>query len=242
MLMKMPQISVIIPAWNEAQQIEPLLRYLLATGYCAEIIVADGQSDDDTVAVVERFAAHQNTPIVPIVSIKRGRGAQMNAGAREAKGDTLFFLHADTLPPAGWHHVIAETIARPNTAAGFFSYSLNTASVGLKIIELGVAIRSGVFNLPYGDQGLFLSKKIFESVGGFAEIPLMEDIEILQRLRPHGKLREASLSVVTSARRFQKYGTLKTFTKDALISAAFHAKVSPHLLARFYHFGNRERS
>lgn len=234
------QISVIIPVWNEATQIEALLRYLLATGCCAEIIVADGQSDDGTVALVERFAAQQDTPIVPIVSVRRGRGAQMNAGAREAKGDTLFFLHADTFPPAGWHHVIAETVSRPDTAAGFFSYSLNTASIGLKIIELGVAIRSGVFNLPYGDQGLFLSKKIFQEIGGFAEIPLMEDIEILQRLRRHGKLREASLSVVTSARRFQKYGTLKTFTKDALISAAFHAKVSPHVLARFYRFGNRD--
>ena len=164
----------------------------------------------------------------------------MNAGAREAKGDTLFFLHADTYPPMGWHQVIAEVVAQPDTAAGFFGYSLHTASIGLKIIELGVAIRAGVFNLPYGDQGLFLSRKMFEQVGGFAEIPLMEDIEILQRLRKHGKLREASLSVVTSARRFQRHGTLKTFTKDALISAAFHAKVPAHLLARFYRFGNRE--
>ena len=240
--MKMPQISVIIPVWNEAKQIEGLLRYLLATGCCAEIIVADGQSDDGTIDVVERFAAQQATPVVPIVSVKRGRGAQMNAGASVARGDTLFFLHADTYPPAGWHHVIAETVSRPNTSAGFFSYSLNTASIGLKIIELGVAIRSGVFNLPYGDQGLFLSKSIFEDIGGFAEIPLMEDIEILQRLRKHGKLREASLSVVTSARRFQKYGTLKTFTKDALISAAFHARVSPQVLARFYRFGNRQET
>jgi hypothetical protein len=164
----------------------------------------------------------------------------MNAGAREAKGSTLFFLHADTFPPNSWDHVIEETISAPNTAAGFFSYSLNTASIGLKIIELGVAIRSGVFNLPYGDQGLFLSRQMFEHVGGFAEIALMEDIEILQRLRKHGKLREAPLSVVTSARRFQKHGTLKTFAKDALISAAFHAKVSPDLLARFYRFGNRD--
>jgi rSAM/selenodomain-associated transferase 2 len=234
------KISVIIPVWNEATQIEGLLRYLLATGQCSEIIVADGQSEDDTAAIVERFALQQHTPILPIVSQKRGRGAQMNAGAREAKGDTLFFLHADTFPPVGWHHVIAETVSQPNTSAGFFSYSLHTASIGLKIIELGVAIRSGIFNLPYGDQGLFLSKKVFEQIGGFAEIPLMEDVEILQRLRKYGKLREASRSVVTSARRFQKHGTLKTFTKDALISAAFHAKVSPDILARFYRFGNRE--
>jgi rSAM/selenodomain-associated transferase 2 len=234
------QISVVIPVWNEAKGIERLLRYLLATGCCAEIIIADGQSDDSTVNVVEKFAAQQPIPIIPIVSTRRGRGAQMNAGARESKGDTLFFLHADTLPPTNWDRIIEETVNTPDTAAGFFSYSLNTASVGLKIIELGVAIRSGVFGLPYGDQGLFVTRQIFDKIGGFAEIPLMEDIEILQRLRKHGKLREAPLSVVTSARRFQKHGTFQTFAKDAILSAAFHAKVPPHLLARFYRFGNRE--
>lgn len=164
----------------------------------------------------------------------------MNFGASHAKGDILFFLHADTFPTPGWSRAILQTLSHEDTAAGFFGYSLNVSNVGLKIIELGVAIRAGVFNLPYGDQGLFLQRSLFETIGGYRELPLMEDIEILQRLRKRGKIREAPLSVVTSARRFQKNGTLRTFTKDALLSAAFHAKIPAGALARFYRFGNQD--
>src|SRR5687767_9697054 len=129
-----PSISVVMPTWNEAGRIQDTLHHLVKTGAPAEILVVDGQSDDGTLEAAAALKNSVPTRVIGLVSPKRGRAAQMNHGAERASGEILLFLHADTLLPAGWDRAAAETLAAPNTAAGFYGYSLDKRSPGLAVI------------------------------------------------------------------------------------------------------------
>ena len=206
-------VSVIIPTLNESENLKRLLPFLLRDA-CREIIVVDGGSDDDTVSVAESFGAR-------VTRAARGRGSQMNAGAREASGEFLLFLHADTLPPPGWSGLVADTLARPGIPAGAFAFSLAEPVHGKGLIEALVAWRCRIFRTPYGDQGFFVRRRLFLALGGFPDWPILEDVEIVKRMGKLGKVVVTDEKALTSARRWRTKGVLRTFLSHQAILVGY---------------------
>lgn len=217
-------VSVIIPTFNEAANIAPLLEKIQAS-QPHEIIVADGGSSDATVALAKAAG-------VRVVPAPRGRATQMNLGASVATGEFLLFLHADTLPPAGFPEIVSETLNRPGTSAGAFSFQLDDHIGTSSLTEKLVHFRCKLFAAPYGDQGLFLRRCLFEETGGFPEWPCLEDLGIIRSLRKRGKMRIAPESAITSSRRWKTGGIVRTFVKHQAILAGFFLGIPARLLAK----------
>jgi uncharacterized protein len=221
-----PEISIIIPTLNEGPAIGRTLG-AIGRGSTLEIIVADGGSTDDTRTQAHFFDAR-------IVHAPQGRGRQMNRGAAEARGKLLLFLHADTLLPLGFADHIRSALARPGVAAGAFRLKIEPGLKGLALIERLANFRSRMGQLPYGDQGLFLSANLFRETGGFPEIPMMEDVEFIRKLRRKGKIFLAPAAVITSARRWEKVGVWRNTLFNQIVLAAYFLGVNPEALARWY--------
>jgi rSAM/selenodomain-associated transferase 2 len=226
-----PRLSVVIPALNEEAAIHLAIASAQRAG-SVEVIVADGGSGDRTVAIAQAQGA-------VVVSSPRGRARQMNAGAAVARGAILLFLHADTLLPDGYDAMVRETLARPGTAAGAFRLGIAGASRSFRLIETLVQWRSTVFQLPFGDQALFTTAEAFRVVGGVPEIPIMEDVELVRRLRKRGSIRIASAAVQTSARRWVECGVWRMTLLNQLCLAAHRAGVSPERIAGWRKSGER---
>lgn len=220
-------ISVIVPVVNEEKTIGRCLKQFVGQPEPHEIVVVDGGSQDNTAAVVRGF------PGVKLVhESQKGRGRQMNRGARAAEGDILLFLHADTwLPPEGLR-MIKTIIGQVNVVAGSFSLRFDHQDLVLKLFARLSRINHILFT--YGDQGLFLARHTFASLGGYAEIPLMEDVEIQTRLRKIGRFVKLNHCVVTSARRFLFNGIVRQQLLNTGLVLLYHAGVSPVRLKRFY--------
>ncbi|MDA2937771.1 TIGR04283 family arsenosugar biosynthesis glycosyltransferase [Acidobacteria bacterium AH-259-A15] len=219
-------ISVIIPALNEAKAIGLALGSIRnCTG--VERIVADGGSVDKTVEVARSFGAK-------VVHSPPGRARQMNAGAKAAKGGLLVFLHADTRLPEGFDDHIRRIMNQSNAIAGAFELQIDAPSPGLRIIEKVANWRSRRLQLPYGDQAIFLRADLFRQIGGFPDLPIMEDFEFVRRLRSQGRVVIAPAATLTSARRWQKLGTLQTTLTNQAVVLAFCLGVDPSRLARWY--------
>ena len=223
----MAKISIIIPVLNEAG-ILPTTLHSLQGGSAREIIVVDGGSQDQTVEIAEALG------VLVIRSPQAGRACQMNLGAAAATGEILLFLHADTRLPAGYQKMVEETLDKPKTVGGAFELALDSPRKSLRLLEKLVNWRSRLLSLPYGDQALFLKAAVFDKVGGFANLPIMEDFELVQRLKRLGKIRIAPAKVVTSARRWHQLGILNTTFLNQLIIIAYYLGVSPAKLARWY--------
>jgi len=193
-----------------------------------EILLADGGSNDRT----REIAAEHG---ISIVTSRRGRGAQLNEGARNATGDTLLFLHCDTILPSDFHQQVSKVLSMPGTAAGAFLLRIDTTGTGYRIIEWGVNFRSRLMGLPYGDQGLFVSREVFAQAGGFPELPFLEDLELVRRLRRIGRVRLAPAAVTTSSRRWERLGLFRTTLTNQLILAAYLCRCRPETLRRFYY-------
>jgi len=219
-------ISVIIPTLNEELTLEKSL-ISAANSKDVEIIVSDGGSDDDTLTIAE-LLAHKT------LSSPAGRGAQMNKGAAEASGDILLFLHADSILPKGWDDLVRETLDDTRIAGGAFSFALPRRSLPFSFISFMANFRSRFFKLPYGDQAIFLRREIFEKLGGFREIPIMEDLELVKGIGRCGTVKILNLSVITSSRRWDKEGWIKTMLRNQLLLFLYHLGVSPERLYRFY--------
>jgi uncharacterized protein len=221
-----PEISIIIPTLNEGPAIG---RTLGAIGRSStlEIIVADGGSTDGTCTQAHLFGAR-------VVHAPQGRGRQMNRGAAQARGKLLLFLHADTLLPPGFADHIRSALACPGVAAGAFRLKIEPGLKGLSLIERLANFRSRMGQLPYGDQGLFLSANLFRETGGFPEIPMMEDIEFIRKLRRKGKIVLAPAAVITSARRWEKVGVWRNTLFNQLLLGSYFLGVNPETLARWY--------
>ena len=219
-------ISIIIPVLNESQTIGSCLFCLRKQIEHHEIVVVDGGSDDGTLDIVRAFSE------VKWLCSPAGRGNQMNRGAEAAEGDLLLFLHADTCLPPGGLSRIETLMAQEGIVAGSFSLSFEEPDSLLKLYALFSRINHLLFT--YGDQGLFMSRRIYELIGGFQEIPIMEDVEIQKRLRKMGRFVKVRQPVVTSARRFLTYGIIKQQVLNMGLVFLYHAGFSPFWLKRFY--------
>ena len=166
-----------------------------------------------------------------------GRGAQMNDGARHARGRWLVFLHADTRLGAGWIDALRRLDEQPRIVGGSFRFALDSPARWARWIEWGVRIRVRLFDLAYGDQALFVRRTVFEELGGYRELPLMEDVDFIRRLRRHGHLEHADVPALTSARRWERDGWFRRTVDNVLLVALFLAGYPPERLARHYHRG-----
>jgi uncharacterized protein len=192
-----------------------------------EIVVVDGGSADATFVVAKGSGA-------TVIHSKPGRARQMNAGAARATGNVLLFLHADTLLPDNWKHVVHETLGRPGVVAGSFGFRIAEAFTGRWLVERTTNLRSRWLQNPYGDQAQFMPRALFEELGGFADLPIMEDYEMNQRLRRRGRLATSSAAAITSGRRWKKLGLIRTTLINKIVITGFHLGVCPHKLVRFY--------
>ncbi|MBU0514845.1 MAG: TIGR04283 family arsenosugar biosynthesis glycosyltransferase [Proteobacteria bacterium] len=221
-----PPLSVVIPALNEADNIGPTLAEV-ARSPGAETIVVDGGSRDHTADIARTYGAR-------VLETAPGRGPQMNAGAARAAGRQLFFLHADTRPPPGFDRIIDRVLRHAGVAAGAFELGIDGPGPGLRWIEMTANWRARLAKLPYGDQGLFLAADVFHRVGGFPDLPIMEDFVMVKRLRRRGRIVVAPARVRTSARRWRSYGLGRNTVRNQLIVAAYSLGVDPRRLARWY--------
>lgn len=224
--MRRPALSVVIPCLNEAERLSGTLARVEEGGGGCEIVVVDGGSTDGTREIAAAY------PGVRLVRAPRSRGIQLNAGAAATSGESLLFLHADTLPPVDFAARIAEILERPGVAAGSFCLAFDAGGPALGLYAWCSRIGHPLFT--YGDQGLFLRRSTFERIGGFAPIPLLEDVEIQERLRAWGRFVKVQVPVVTAARRFQARGAVRQQVVNGLLVLAFRAGADPAALERLY--------
>ncbi|HAA30906.1 MAG TPA: glycosyltransferase [Cyanobacteria bacterium UBA8553] len=240
--MKAPTISIIIPVLNEAATIEETLTRVQDASD-VEVIIVDGGSRDETVAIANYWSKIL-APSLPIrvISAAAGRANQMNAGAAIATGDILLFLHADTHLPTSFDSLVRQALQNPGTIAGAFELRIDAQLRGLRWVEKMVNMRSRFFSMPYGDQAIFLKATIFHEVGGFPNLAIMEDFELIRHLKRQGKIAIVSASVLTSGRRWQKLGVLKTTLINQLIIAGYFLGISPSQLVLWYRQGGFKRT
>ena len=220
------QISIIIPTLNEAATILAALESTSKATH-AERIVVDAGSSDDTLKLAESWGAR-------VLQTVCGRARQMNAGAGAARGELLLFLHADTCLPNGFEDHVRQVMAQPGVAAGAFELRIDGTGRSLRIIERLANWRSRRMQLPYGDQAIFVASDRFRHTGGFLDIPIMEDFELISRLRQQGRIVIAPASVTTSARHWKKLGTWQTTLLNQALILGYCLGVAPSRLARWY--------
>jgi rSAM/selenodomain-associated transferase 2 len=221
-------VSVVIPTLDAGRELSATLAVLAGAAPLREIIIADGGSQDDTVAIARTAGAR-------VVAAPRGRGTQLVAGAAAAVGDWLLFLHADCRPGAGWEAAVLSFIAAPEAIrrAGYFALALDDEHPAARQLERLVAWRCRRLALPYGDQGLLIARLLYDAVGGFAAIPLMEDVDLVRRL---GRSRLAPLPVTisSSARRYRAEGYIRRPLRNLLCLALYFAGLPPRHIVRLY--------
>ena len=230
--------SVIIPVLNEAPVINHTVEHARHIGaHCNfEIIVVDGDAEGRTINKIKHSEALT-------ITARRGRGTQMNAGATIAKGDILIFLHTDTKLPMDAFTDISAALCERNYDAGAFTLGIESDRFTYRVIEKMVSIRSGITKIPYGDQAIFVKKKVFTALGGFQEIPLMEDVEFMRRLKKNGySICVLPKEVKTSARRWEQEGIFYCTVRNWLLITLYLAGVRPEKLVRFYYRNEKSRS
>ncbi len=219
-------LSVIVPTFNEEAIIVATLQHVIATLAPHELIVADGLSTDRTVERAREYAA--------VTAPTTTRGAGLNAAAAMATGDVLLFLHADTVVPIGAAGAISDAMTRSDVVGGAFRLQFTSGGRIGSIVARSVNIRSRLFNTFFGDQAMFVRRDVFARAGGFAEWSVMEDLEILRRLRRYGRLVLLDASVTTSARRHENRGWLRTLATVWLLTLLHRAGTPARTLRRLY--------
>lgn len=209
---------------NEAATLPRLLEDMGRLG--AEIVFVDGGSSDATVEMLEASGLRW-------ISAPRGRGLQMNAGAAATAGTTLMFLHADTKLPFEALGRVRQAV-RKGAVGGSFGLRLDTRSPLLRLVAATISVRSRITGVATGDQALFVTRAAFDRIGGFSALPLFEDIDFSRRLKREGPVIRLPLSVVTSARRWRRGGTLRTILRMWMLKALYYGGVDPAILARHY--------
>ena len=220
-------VSVIIPVYNEERNIRRLLDSLVSIGGL-EVIVVDGESTDTTLSIVRQFQEVRYT------TVSRGRAAQLNAGAGLARNEILCFVHADATLPQGFCTQICTALAKPGVIAGAFALQFDYPGFCLRFYAKMSRINHQLFT--FGDQGLFVRRSFFNRIGGFASLPIMEDYEIQKRLRPLGKFVKLPGPIITSARRFRKYGVVWQQIRNLFLLLCYELGISPAWIAKFYRY------
>ncbi len=228
----MVTISVIIPTFNEERSLPRTLACLSASDP-AEIIIVDGGSTDGTLARAQEFCSH--TATARVIMAPRGRASQMNEGAKASQGEVLLFLHADTQLPPQAERIVGLALTSPSVVGGRFDVRFDSSSPWSQVISSFMNRRSRLTGIATGDQALFVRREVFEMLGGFSEIPLMEDIEFSRRLQQAGRMMALRETVVTSFRRWDTQGPLRTILLMWTLRFLYWAGVNPHQLARVYH-------
>lgn len=227
-------LTVIIPTLNAERALEPTLAALMPavmSGLIKQLVVSDGGSNDHSVAVADDAGAD-------IVTGPAGRGNQLALGAAQARGEWLLFLHADTLLEPGWDLEVQQFITEA-TAAGdrervaYFRFRLNDRQSAARWLERIVSARCRLLALPYGDQGLLISKSFYDEVGGFKDIPLMEDVDFIRRVG-RGRLSALRHAAVTSAARYRQEGYAKRMLRNAGCLTLWFFGVDPERIVRLY--------
>jgi rSAM/selenodomain-associated transferase 2 len=216
-------LTIVIPTLNASASLGPCLAALDGAD---EIIIVDGGSTDDTMAIAEQAGAR-------VIAAPRGRGTQLLAGGKEANGDWLLFLHADTRLGAGWRKAVAAHVSTTPQRAGHFALRLDDEAWQASVIERGVALRVRLLGLPYGDQGLLISRRLYDEVGGYRPLVLMEDVDLARRIGRH-RLRRLAATALTSADRWRRDGWLRRSTRNLACLALYAMGIAPARLARFY--------
>jgi rSAM/selenodomain-associated transferase 2 len=227
----MERISVIIPVLNEVKNIRVAIDSIFPSEN-TEVIVVDGGSSDGTIEVVKDLG-------IMLLYSTAGRAQQMNLGAENATGDILVFLHADTRLPLGYDDLIRTTlgdVCRSDKLpiAGAFALEIDDRSRHFRWVEWGVKYRSRFLKMPYGDQAIFLSAKVFDEIGGFPDLPIMEDFELMRRLQKLGPVAIIEQPVITSARRWLQQGIFKTTLINQLMILGYLMGVDLDRLVRLY--------
>ncbi|ACN13155.1 glycosyl transferase, group 2 family protein [Desulforapulum autotrophicum HRM2] len=197
-----------------------------------EIIVVDGDPEGSTIGRISK--AQTTWPAIKKITASRGRALQQNAGAAMARGDVLLFLHADTRLPRDFHGLIVETLAQ-GFSGGAFDLHIDSSHPLIKLISKIASFRSRITKIPYGDQAIFLKKELFNRIHGFDEIPLMEDIALMQKIKKSGEpFKILPQKVSTSARRWINQGICWTMVRNPIIAMLYYLGVPPRILIKFY--------
>lgn len=227
--MRPVRVSVIIPVLREAHIINATLAHLVnaVAGFRSEIVVVDGDAAGSTVRAIER------QEIVCLVA-PTGRALQMNAGARRARGTILLFLHADTRLPPGALAAMEAAVAH-GCVAGAYRLGIDSARWRYRLIETAVTWRTRLTRIPYGDQAIFLESVFFRRLGGFRPMPLMEDVDLMRRVkRLGGRICLLRQRLRTSPRRWEREGLVRCTLRNWTLMALYLAGVAPHRLAAYY--------
>ena len=228
-----PYVSVIIPALNEAACIQSAIASVCSED--AEIIVVDGGSSDDTAAITAQAGAR-------VISCPPGRGRQMDLGAATATGEVLLFLHADTLLPSGYVQFVFDALSDPRVPGGAFEHRTDSDSLAMAALAMTVRFRANYVHVPYGDQGIFVRRQVFDKLGGFGDLPIAEDLYFVRRMGKVGRVVVVPHVAITSSRRWRKRGVLTTTIINYLIVIGCVIGVPPALLVRIYDWAGAVRA
>ena len=231
-------LSIIIPTLDAKARLPATLASLVPgvlAGLVKELIIVDGGSRDGTAEIAEAAGAH-------LMTAPRGRGAQLRAGGKEARGEWLLFLHADTMLEEGWEREVAAFIERSGNgqrapAAAAFRFRLDDVGARPRLLEALVALRCLLFRLPYGDQGLLIPRTLYQEIGGYRDLALMEDVDLVRRIvRRIGRQRLVILEsrAITSAERFRRSGYLFRSARNLVCLALYYLRIPPRYLAKLY--------
>ena len=219
------KLSIITPALNEAKILEQTLESL--KDQSVEIVVVDGGSKDASEEIALQYTPH-------VFIAPRGRGLQQHTGALESQGNVLLFLHADTLLPPEYWHLIDQALTDPSVVFGAFCLSFYPPSPALDLIAFMANLRSRFLRLPYGDQALFVRRTAYFQVGGFQDFPIMEDVDLVRRLNRAGAFKLTRGYVKTSTRRWHVEKPVFTTLRNWSLIMRYFLGVSPYILARHY--------
>jgi rSAM/selenodomain-associated transferase 2 len=232
-----PDISIIIPVMNETAIINTALKMLLKQKFSGmfEVIVVDGNSQGTTIGCIDH-------PDVLKITALPGRGAQMNAGAAVACGKNLLFLHCDTLLPRGGLESIHTVLKNPSIQAGAFDLSIQDRGFFFRMVEKTASFRSRITKIPYGDQAIFIRTCFFNQIGRYRHIPIMEDVDLMVRIKKAGgRIQFIDQPAATASRRWREEGRVYSTLRNWTLMLLFFFGVAPERLARFYQI-RRDRS